>query len=92
MTAGVHVGPQWEVPTGSRRHRLDLAVPDCQVGIGCDGTAVHAEPRALYADRHRANDLLGAGWVVLRFTWWDVHSRPDWVVATVAAAVASRQT
>jgi very-short-patch-repair endonuclease len=43
--------------------------------------------RPLYRDRCRQNQLLLAGWTVLRFTWYDVLHRPAWVVAQVREAL-----
>jgi Protein of unknown function (DUF559) len=52
-----------------------------------DGAAPHGEPRALFRDRRRQNDLVNEGWTVLRFTWADTY-RPDYIVAAVRRALA----
>ena len=63
--------------------RLDAAYPECRLGIEFDGVAVHNAPRALYRDRQRQNRLLHLGWMLLRFTWWDVVHDPVGFVAAV---------
>jgi very-short-patch-repair endonuclease len=67
--------------------RLDLAWPSCRLAIEADGRETHDKPEALYQDRVRQNNLVLAGWTVLRFTWFDVLRRPSWVVAQVATAL-----
>ena len=67
--------------------RLDLAWPSCLLAVEADGRETHDKPEALYQDRVRQNNLMLAGWTVLRFTWDDVHRRPHWVVAQVGAAL-----
>ena len=38
----------------------------------------------------RKNRLVAAGWTVLRFTWWDLTQRPDYVVASICAMMIRR--
>ncbi len=68
--------------------RFDLAWPSARLAIEFDGREYHDEPEALYRDRSKANAALLDGWRVLRFTWFDVMRRPEWVVATVRKALA----
>lgn len=70
--------------------RLDAAYPGCRLGLEFDGVAVHNAPRALYRDRQRQNRLLQLGWMLLRFTWWDVMHDPDGFVAAVRRGLSSR--
>jgi hypothetical protein len=67
--------------------RLDLAWPSVRLAIEVDGREYHDAPGALYRDRSKANAALIDGWRVLRFTWFDVTQRPEWVVATVRRAL-----
>lgn len=53
---------------GSRRCRVDLAYPTLRIAIEVDGWEHHHTRAAFDADRARANDLVVAGWHVLRFT------------------------
>lgn len=53
-----------------------------------DGRVPDAHPDALFADRHRQNRLLNAGWTVLRFTWADTL-RPDYIPWVVRQAITA---
>lgn len=81
--------PQYRVRTadGHPLARLDLAWPDRHVALEADGKEPHSQPRPIYADRWRANALVG--WQLIRFTWHDVLRRPAYVVATVRAHLAA---
>lgn len=43
------------------------------------------------SDRQRQNELVLAGWTVLRFTWHDLTQRPEQVVAEIRAARTVKQ-
>jgi very-short-patch-repair endonuclease len=43
-------------------------------------------------DVERYTRLTCDGWLVLRFTWYHVMTRPDWVAAMLAKAVAQQST
>jgi very-short-patch-repair endonuclease len=77
------------VPTAGGRFELDFAVLDARVGIEVDGWAHHGSRRAFEADRARDAYLAGAGWLVLRFTWYQVNFRADWVAARIADALSA---
>lgn len=66
---------------------IDLAWPARRLGIEADGKDPHGQLRPVYTDRWRANALVG--WQLVRFTWYDVLSRPGYVVATVLAHLAA---
>lgn len=72
------------------RVRVDMAWPSVKVAIEAGGREYHDGPAALYRDRSKANALTLQGWRLLRFTWFDVTRRPEWVVATVREAIAAR--
>lgn len=77
---------QWRVERpGGRVAFIDLAYPDRRVAIELDGWAEHGVRSAFDADRARGNDLVLAGWRVLRFTW---AMSDDDIVAAIAAAIA----
>lgn len=59
---------QHRVEVGDRTYFLDLAYPDLKVAIEVDGFDYHRDRGAFDRDRMRQNDLVGAGWTVLRFT------------------------
>lgn len=59
---------QHRVRIGTRRYRIDLAYPDEKLAIELDGWDTHRMRSAFDQDRATANDLVVAGWHVLRFT------------------------
>jgi very-short-patch-repair endonuclease len=81
---------QIEVVVDGRTFRIDLGFPDVKIGIEGDGRAFHSSPDAVLEDRWRQNALLGDGWLILRFTWYDVLNRPQYIVDSVARALAAR--
>jgi very-short-patch-repair endonuclease len=70
---------------------LDIAFPGLRVAIEIDGLLHERNPAAFENDRRRQNDLILAGWTVLRFTWRMLVDEPDAVLATVRAALACAQ-
>lgn len=47
----------------------------------------HRERKAFVQDLRRQNGLVAAGWTILRFSSADVLGRPDYVIATIRAAL-----
>ena len=80
---GLMVRPQ--VRIGSAR--VDLADEDLRIAMEADSFEWHGGRSALRCDAQRYNQLVVAGWVVLRFAWEDVMFYPDEVRAVVASAV-----
>lgn len=73
---------QYEVRVGERLlGRVDFAYPAQRVAIEVDGYESHSSLDAFRRDRVRQNDLVEAGWLVLRFTWDEVTERPERVAA-----------
>ena len=68
--------------------RVDLAYEDHRLVIEGDSRRWHALADAFLADRERDNRAQLAGWRVLRFTWWDIEQRPEYVVLTIRAALS----
>jgi REase_MTES_1575 len=80
---------QHPVSVGERRYRIDLAYPELKIAIEIDGWEYHSSRSAFDDDRNRANDLVVAGWHVLRFT----SSMGDaQAVATVRAALSQKRS
>ena len=52
-----------------------------------DGRGYHSDRVAFEQDRWRQNDIVLAGWRVLRFTVEMLRTRPHLVTATVRAAL-----
>lgn len=73
-----------------RTFELDFAylgVP-VSVNLEIDGWASHGSPAAFEANRERDAVLQRHGWVVQRFTWFQVMERPAWVAGTVRDLLA----
>ncbi len=83
--------PHREYPVMGGAYRLDFAWPEVKLAVELDGYAAHASLMAFRDDRSRQNDLVLAGWTVLRFTWKDVRDRPADVTRLIRAVMrASR--
>ncbi|WP_405069152.1 DUF559 domain-containing protein [Kribbella sp. NBC_01510] len=82
--------PQVLVTHGWFRARVDLGHRQARLALEADGFEFHGSRRDFAADCQRYDDLVAAGWLVLRFTYEQVIGDPAWVVATVRAALASR--
>lgn len=77
------------VTVGGRRYRIDVAFSRARIAVEIDGRAFHGHDR-FQSDRTRQNALVGAGWLLLRYTWEDLTQRPDQVVREIRAALAER--
>jgi very-short-patch-repair endonuclease len=78
---------QHRIHVGGREYRADLAYPDHRLVIEGDGFRAHGTRAAFESDRTRQNELVLAGWRVLRFTWRQIVRQPEWVAAQVRAAL-----
>jgi very-short-patch-repair endonuclease len=63
---------------------LDFASLPELVDIEIDGGEAHDDPAAVQRDKNRDAELESRGWAVLRFTYWDLINRPDWVFEKIA--------
>ena len=68
---------------------VDVAFEARRVAIEVDGWAYHHATDRFQRDRSRQNDLVAAGWTVLRFTWADLTRRPGHVLATIQRMIAN---
>ncbi len=66
----------------------DAFWPRVKLVIEVDGYLTHGRWVAFQRDRAKANKLVGAGYVVLRFTWHQLTLRPMQVVAEIARTLA----
>ncbi|MFI5690511.1 DUF559 domain-containing protein [Kribbella sp. NPDC051586] len=82
--------PQVHVSAGPSRVRVDLADRALRIVLEAEGYEFHGSPAKFAADCRRYDDLVAAGWLVLRFTYQQVIGDPRWVVATVESARAGR--
>ncbi len=79
---------QHEVMDGSTViARLDFAYPSVRLGIEADGYRWHGGRERWTRDIQRENRLKLPGWTLLRFSWEDVHDRPEVVAGQVRAAL-----
>jgi hypothetical protein len=67
----------------------DMAWLRAKLIAEADGAGPHCLPDAVFADRHRQNVLVNAGWQILRFTWADTL-RPGYIPDMVRQALAAR--
>jgi very-short-patch-repair endonuclease len=70
--------------------RVDLADRALRIVIEADSLEYHGEREAMDKDVERYTRLTCDGWLVLRFTWYHVMTRPTWVAGMLAKAVAQR--
>lgn len=70
--------------------RVDLLFREARVIVEYDGDQHRTDRQQFAKDVERLSKLAAAGYLVLRFTASDVYGRPDYVLATVRAALASR--
>ena len=78
---------QLRVVVDDRVYFLDLAYPQVKLAIEVDGFEYHRGRGVFDRDRSRQNDLVRAGWTVLRFT---SQSSDDEIVAAVREFVFVR--
>lgn len=65
----------------------DVLFEKYRLVIEVDGRAWHSSGERFQHDRTRQNALVAMGYVVLRFTWYDVVRRPEYVVGSVRGLV-----
>jgi len=68
-------------------YRIDLAFPAARVAVEVDGWAYHRDAKRFRQERRRQNDLVLAGWTILRLIWDDLNHRPAPVLAQIRAAL-----
>ena len=71
--------------------RVDLADKRLRVVLEGESLEFHGERELFDRDCHRYSRLVADGWLVLRFSWTQVMTRPAWVRAVIARAVAHRE-
>jgi very-short-patch-repair endonuclease len=80
---------QLPVRVGRLNYRADLGYPQARLLLEADGRDYHSEWQAVAGDLARQNALVGDGWRVLRFTWYQVLFEPGLVIAAIRAALAA---
>jgi very-short-patch-repair endonuclease len=84
--------PQVLVSNGPFQARVDLGHRRARLALEADGFEFHGSRRDFAADCRRYDELVAAGWLVLRLTYEQIIGDPAWVVATVRAALTQRLT
>jgi very-short-patch-repair endonuclease len=70
-------------------YEVDFRVIGTPVILECDGWAYHGLQRSNFErDRQRDADLLAAGWIVLRFTYRAITTRPKDTAERIVATIA----
>lgn len=89
MTAGLPAPVQQAVIRHDGRFvaRVDFLWSSARLVVEVDGLGKYDEPGALQREKQRQNQLIAAGYTVLRFTWADIRQRPDGVVRQVRSAL-----
>lgn len=82
-------GSRWRcgltVAAHGRECWIDLAVEEIELAVEVDGWTVHSRSDAFGSDRERQNQLVRAGWTVLRYTPLQIRDHPDRVLAEIRA-------
>jgi len=69
-------------------YEVDFRVSDTPVILECDGWRYHGLDRTNFErDRDRDADLIAAGWIIVRFTYRAVVSRPAVTAQRIRAAI-----
>jgi len=79
---------QHSVEISGSTYRIDMAYPERLLAIEGDGFEFHSGRDIFERDRVRQNDLVLAGWRVLRFTWRQICREPEWVAEQIRRALA----
>ena len=88
---GLSVEPQVRIDRNGRWvGRVDLADVDLKIVLEADSHEFHGEGELFEKDCIRYDELVADGWLVLRFPWTQVMTKPAWVAEMIAAAVAIR--
>jgi very-short-patch-repair endonuclease len=67
---------------------VDLGHRQAQVALEAEGYEFHGSSSAFAADCQRYDELVAAGWLVLRFTYQQIVFEPAWVVDMVREALS----
>jgi very-short-patch-repair endonuclease len=78
-------------PDNSLITRLDFAWHGAKLGVAIDGMAHHGSKHRFQLDRSQQNELELLGWMVLRYTWWDVTGAMPRTARQVRTALQQRQ-
>ena len=90
---GLSLTPQVRIERGGRFVGIvDLADESLRIVVEADSLEHHGDRISFERDCRRYDELVADGWVVLRFSWDHVMTKPDWVREIIAAVVVQRQS
>ena len=75
--------------TGAVRH-ADVGCPELRIALEADSHEFHKTRADVRRDCYRYDEMILAGWLVLRFAWEHVMFEPDWVMEVIAWVVRQR--
>ncbi len=82
---------QHRVKTGDKVYFLDHAWPELKKWSECDSMLAHGSAEDLRKDLERQNRIIAAtGFEPMRFTYFDVHHRPDYVTEILSNHLPKR--
>jgi very-short-patch-repair endonuclease len=88
---GLSVVPQVRIDRNGRWvGRVDLADVGLKIVLEADSFEFHGEGELFEKDCVRYDELVADGWLVLRFPWTRVMTKPGWVAEMITDAVAIR--
>ena len=73
------------------RAELDFADISVQLDVEIDGGKDHDDPVSQQRDKNRDAELIARGWTVLRFTYWDLIQKTDWMFEMISGALERRK-
>jgi len=81
-----------EVNAGGERWigRVDVIYRDAKLIVELDSRRWHNTRDGFESDRHRSNELVAAGWRVIRITWRMLHDDPAGVARLIRSALCGR--
>ena len=79
----------WQTNYRVSGYKVDVAFPAAKVAIETDGWAFHSDQEDFQQDRERQNNIMLAGWQVMRFTWLDLVEYPQRVIAIIRSATSA---
>jgi len=94
LIPGLNVVPQHPitVPGTTRTLRPDLADPVLLCAFEAESFEWHGKSAQLTRDCRRYNTLSLMGWIVIRFSWWQVMHDPEYVQRVLKEAVELART
>ncbi|MEV6414530.1 type IV toxin-antitoxin system AbiEi family antitoxin domain-containing protein [Kribbella sp. NPDC051718] len=80
------------VERGWVRARVDLGHRELKIALEAEGYEFHGSSKTFAEDCRRYDELVAAGWLVLRFTYQQVLFESEWVIEVVRQLIVSRST